>query len=209
MDALQIIAPLVGVVLGSLISGIGVLWRSRVERKSLIARALSDLLEIRHQVVSVELTLRELKNRVAISEDDAVAFRTHMNTVMPLDENIHQRYDEAITLLSGIDPLLAFSMRSKNKIPVFFESIRKLSISLGINPSQASTLESIFRLSITPALDEAALKLATLHSWKSKKAVRSIVKKTNDVSPEITKLINQVVEESQKTCGNQRGQARN
>lgn len=198
MDALQIIAPLVGVILGSLISGMGVLWRARVERKSLIARALSDLLEIRHQLVSVELTLRELKNRVAISEDDAVAFRTHMSTVMPLDENIHQRYDEAITLLSGIDPLLAFSMRSKNKIPVLIESIRKLSISLGINPSQVSTLESIFRLSITPALDEAVLKLAATHSRKSKKVVIGIVKKTNDVSPEITKLLNQVVEASQK-----------
>ncbi len=198
MEALQIIAPLVGVILGSLISGMGVLWHARVERKRLIARALSDLLEIRHHVISTEITLRELKSRAAISDEDAIAFRTHMKSVVPIDENIHQRYDEAISLLSGIDPLLAFSMRSKNKVPIFLEAIHKLSTSLGIDPTQASKLESIFRLSITPALDEAILKLATLHSRKSRLKIRGIVTTSNDVLPEITKLLNQVVEASRK-----------
>ena len=51
MDAIQIISPLIGVVLGGFLTGIGAYLRARAERKRMVGQALSDLLEVRHHVV--------------------------------------------------------------------------------------------------------------------------------------------------------------
>ena len=198
METLQVIAPLIGVVLGSAISGVGGQLRTRAERKKLIARALSDLLEIRHHVVGIALVLREVRSRTVVSEEEVQSFRIHMNSIAPLDADVHKRYDEAISLLSGVDPVLAFTMRSKNKVPQFLESVRSVSMSLGATPAQTSALESILQLAITPALDEAVLKLATLHSSGTKRQVKKMVATTSDVLPEITKLLDSVANMSLK-----------
>jgi len=190
MESIQIIAPLVGVVLGSVLSGIGTIFRTRAEQKSLVARALSDLLEIRHHVMGVELVLREVKNRVLVTEEEAQLFREHMNTLVPLDADIHRRYDEAISLLAGLDPILAFNMRSKNKVPLFLESIKSMSLSLGATPSQFSAYENVIRLAIAPALDNAVLELAAYHSLKTKRRVEKLVASTGDMPLEVTKLLN-------------------
>lgn len=192
MEALQVIAPLIGVVLGSAISGIGAYLRIRMERKRLIACALSDLLEIRHHILGIEVVLREVRNRAPVSEEEAQLFRTHMNAIIPLDEDVHKRYDEAISLLSGIDPILAFKMRSKNKVSQFLDSIRNLSSSIGATPSQISTVESALRLAITPALDKAVLELASHHSLSTKHRVKKLVVSAGDVHPDLTKLLDKV-----------------
>jgi len=192
METLQVIAPLFGVVLGSAISGIGAYLRIRMERKRAIARALSDLLEIRHHVLGMEVVLREVRNRVSISEEEAQLFRSHMNTIAPLDADVHKRYDEAISLLSGIDPLLAFNMRSKNKVFHFVDAMRNTSFSMGATPSQISTLENAIRLAIAPALDEAVLTLAKHHSLSTKRKTKKLVASVSDVPPELTRLMDSI-----------------
>ena len=196
MEALQVIAPLVGVVLGSVISGIGAHLRARAERKRLIACALSDLLEIRHYVIGVELVLREVRSQVPVSDEEAQLFRTQMNTIVPLDAEIHNRYDEAISLLAGVDPVLAFTMRSKNKVPQILDSLRSISQSLGATASQFSKFESLLRQAITPALDEAVLELAAQHSFSTKRRVRKLVAATDEVPQELTKLLSSVADTS-------------
>lgn len=196
METLQVIAPLIGVVLGSVISGIGAHFRARAERKRLIARALSDLLEIRHHVIGIETVLREVRSRVQVSEEEAYLFREHMNSVAPLDAEIHKRYDEAISLLAGADPVLAFTMRSKNKVPQFLDSLKSASLSLGATPSQFSSFEGVIRSAITPALDEAVLELAAQHSFSTKRKVKALVASTGKVPPELTNLLNSAASSS-------------
>jgi len=200
MEALQVIAPLIGVVLGSVISGIGAHFRARAERKRLIARALSDLLEIRHHVIGIETVLREVRSRVRVSEEEAHLFREHMNSVAPLDAEIHKRYDEAISLLAGADPVLAFTMRSKNKVPQFLDSMKSVSLSLGATLSQVSSVECVIRSVITPALDEAVLELAAQHSFSTKRKVKVLLASTGQVPPELTNLLNSVASSSPIEC---------
>lgn len=196
MEALQVIAPLIGVVLGSVISGIGAHLRARAERKRLIARALSDLLEIRHHVIGIETVLREVKCRIHVSEEEAQFFREHMNLVVPLDAEIHKRYEEAISLLAGADPVLAFTMRSKNRVPQFLDSLKSVSMSLGATPSQFSSFESVIRSAISPALDEAVLELAAQHSFSTKRKVNALIATTGQVPPELTNFLNTVASSS-------------
>lgn len=192
MEVLQVVAPLIGVVLGSVISGVGSVLRARTERKRLVARALSDLLEIRHHIVGVEVVLREIRNHVSISDEDAQLFRKHMEIVAPLDAEIHKRYDEAVSLLASIDPVLAFSMRSKNRVPQFLDSVRSMSQSLGGTEAQFLSFESTLRQAITPALDEAVLELAARHSRGTKRRVRRIVASLGEAPPQLTNLFNTV-----------------
>lgn len=192
MDALQVIAPLIGVVLGAAVSGIGALFRARAERKRLIARALADLLEIRHHVVAIEVVLREVRTRAPVSDEEALLFRTQMKSIVPLDTEIHKRYNEAVSLLAGVEPVLAFDMRSKNRVSELLELVTKTSTSLGATPSQTSEIESLVRGAMTPALDKAVLKLASLHSFKTRRHVRKIVAKTADMDSDFSALLNRV-----------------
>lgn len=197
MEALQVIAPLIGVVLGSAISGINTHLRTRAEKKRLIARALSDLLEIRHHVIGIETVLCEIRSRVQVSEEEALLFREHMNSVAPLDTEIHKRYDEAISLLAGADPLLAFTMRSKNKVPLFLDSLKSVSSSFGATPAQFSSFAGVIRSAITPALDEAVLELAAQHSFSTKRKVKALVASSGQVPTELTNLLDSVASSSQ------------
>jgi hypothetical protein len=188
MEPLQVIAPLIGVVLGGSIAGLSALLRARAERKKMIGRALSDLLEIRHHIVGIEAILREVRSRTQVSDEEAQLFRTHMNAVAPLDTDIHKRYDEAISLLSGVDPILAFQMRSKNKLPLFLDSMQNVSASLGVTAAQKEAVEGILRLAVIPALDQAILRLAELHSRTTARQAKDIVSAAPDFEPELRRL---------------------
>lgn len=192
MEVFQIIAPLIGVILGSTISGISVYFRSRTERKRLIACALSDLLEIRHYFVNIDVILREIKSRTPISQETVHSFRTQIKSIIPMDSNIHERYEEAISLLAGIDPVLAFKMRSKNKILDIFDTIRQYSTSNGASPFQIEEFETILRTAITPAMDKAVLELAALHSSTTSQQVKEIVASANGPQPKIASLLDNI-----------------
>ena len=206
MESLSVIAPLIGVVLGSVITGIGAYVRARAERKRVIGRALSDLLEIRHQAVGIELVLREVRSRIAVPEEVIQSFRTHMNAVVPVDVEVHRRYDEAISLLSGVDPLLAFNLRSKNKVSHFMDTLRGVSASIGAAPTQIESVEAMLRLAIMPALDDAVLELANRHSLNTARRVKKLIA-TTALQPELSALLDNVanvtLKEPSKGAGTQ------
>lgn len=198
MEIFQIIAPLIGVILGSAISGLGAYFRSRTERKRLIACALSDLLEIRHYFVSIDVILREIKSRTPISQEMAHSFRAQINSIIPMDSNIHKRYEEAVSLLAGIDPVLAFKMRSKNKILDILDVIRTYSASNGASPFQIEEFETVFRTATTPAMDKAVLELAALHSSRTSQEVKEIVASANGPQPKIASLLDNLTSMAQQ-----------
>lgn len=188
MEALNVIAPLIGVVLGSTISGIGALVRARSERRKLIGRALSDLLEVRHHIVGVNSVLRLVRNHATVSDEEAQVFRAHMSTIAPLDADIHKRYGEAISLLSGVDPILAFEMRSKNKAPDLFNSLRNIATAMGVAPEKIEAVEGLLCLAVVPALDQAVLKLANLHTRATVRDVKRIVASSPNFCEELKLL---------------------
>ncbi len=190
MDSIQIISPLIGVVLGGFLTGIGAYMRARAERKRLIARALSDLLEIRHHIVGIDVVLREINRRVKVPEEAIPVLRTVIDTIMPIDEDVHKRYDEAVSLLAGLDPLLAFSMRSKNTVPRLLALMRELSATSGATPSQIEPLETMLRSAVTPALDSAVLELARHHSFMTNRRIKKLVAAAGQVPPELTAFLN-------------------
>lgn len=193
MDAIQIISPLIGVVLGGFLTGIGAYLRGRAERKRMVGQALSDLLEVRHHVVGMEVVMREIRGRVKLPEEEIPVLRAAIDAIMPVDESVHKRYDEAISLLAGIDPLLAFKMRSKNTAPSLLGTIRELSVTSGATPLQIEAFETMLRSVVTPALDSAVLELARHHSFQTNRRIKKLVANAGEVPPELAAIFNNVL----------------
>jgi hypothetical protein len=159
----------------------------------MIARALSDLLEVRHHVVGIDVVMREIRTRVKVPEEAMPVLRSVIDTLMPVEEGVHKRYDEAVSLLAGIDPLLAFNMRSKNTAPSFLAAIRELSVTSGATPSQIESLETMLRSAVTPALDSAVLELARHHSFLTNRRIKKLVANAGQIPPELAAIFNDVL----------------
>lgn len=194
MDTIQTISPLIGVVIGGALTGIGSFLRERKEQKRVIARALTDLLEVRHHIVAIEIFLHELKTRVQIPEEAVPVLRTLVDTLIPIDEQVHKRYDEAVSLLAGINPLLAFTMRAKNTLPSVLSAIRGFSAANGATPEQIESFESTILSATSPALDKAVLELANKHSFLTGRKIRKLVQIRNQIPAELEALINRVTD---------------
>lgn len=192
MDAIQIISPLIGVVLGGFLTGTGAYMRARVERKRMVAQALSDLLEVRHHVVGIEVVMREVRARVKVPEEEIPDLRVVIDTLFQVDDAVHKRYDEAVSLLAGIDPLLAFEMRAKNTAPSLLAAIRGLSVTSGVTPLQIESFETMLRSVVTPALDSAVLELARHHSFVTNRRVKKLVANAGQVPRELAAIFNNV-----------------
>lgn len=192
MDALSVIAPLIGVVLGSALTGLGAYLKQKGERKRTIAVALADLLEIRHRLVAIDVIFGQIRARVDVPPEVMPALRNFFDSFLLPNDGLDDRYDRAISLLAGIDPVLAFSLRSKNAFPRLLGSLRNLAIGSGANLQEFESLESTLRLAVAPNLNTAAIELARHHSWSTRRRVQRLVATTGEIPPEVTQLLDQL-----------------
>lgn len=188
MEAIQVLAPLVGVVLGSALTGLSTYFKDRKERRRIIATALADLLEVRHHLVSREVVIRAIQSQTGIQPEWLTQIRSAIDTLAPLDTGIHQRYDAAISLLAGVDPILAFKMRSKNLAPSLLAKIRTRAPEAA-DGTLLDKAESDLMAAVAPTLDLAVLALARKHSFFTARQVKSILTRSTALPPEVTKLL--------------------
>lgn len=188
MDAFAIIAPLIGVVLGSALTGIGAYAKQRGERKRTIAIALADLLEIRHRFIAVDVIVSEMRKYVELPPDIIPTLREFSDSLLP-DDGLDSRYNNAISLLAGVDPVLAFSLRSKNSISRVLGLLRNMTLENGITPKTSETLENMLRLAITPNLNDATIELASYHSCRTKHRIKRLIARADNFPPEFAQLL--------------------
>lgn len=174
-DLLQPIFPLLGVVVGAATTGFGQIYKAHKERKRIIALALSDLLEVRHRVVMLNEAIRFIQCQAKDVQISGPHLRNLLEELIPADTALDARFDEAVTLLAGIDPVFAFELRSKNHFPLFLKKLRQLALSMGDNLPAFEATEKKLIEAITPTLDEAVLKVAKHHSRRVLKEVTRVV----------------------------------
>jgi hypothetical protein len=185
MEIVQLVLPLVGVVLGAVLSGVGGYLKHRNERKRVIARALSDLLEIRHRFVGVDAIFQETKKHTHVPADAAVMLREFFGKMLEIDDETQKRYRDALDALAGIDPVLAFRLRSKDQVPNLIRSIKDAALRYGASSAEVSQVEPILREFAVPALNDAVLELAGYHSSRTKQEVEKLVSRVFEFPPEI------------------------
>lgn len=192
MELLQAAGQLLGVIVGALLTGATVMLRARAERKRLLAVALSDLLEVRHHVTGIELLLAEAIKRFEVPAEVSLAIRNGISSVFPIEQELHKRYETAVNLLAGVDPILAFYLRSKTSAPQIFTSVRSLAEQNGIAAADTETFERTLSSMVIPGLNEAALTLGRRHSLLTWWRVRRLIKTSNTLPPEIAALIEEI-----------------
>lgn len=192
MDALSVIAPLIGVLLGSALSGFGAYLKERRERKRTLAIALADLLEIRHRLIAVDLVLSKVREHVAVPPETISASRNLFDSFFSTNDGLDERYNEAVSLIAGIDPILAFSLRTKNSFPRLLTQFRNAAIGTGANMKDFEIVEGMLRLVAAPNLDAAAIAVARQHSWRTKRRVLKLIGESKETPPEITQFLNLV-----------------
>lgn len=115
--------PVLTLVLGWSLSELSHYLRARREKTAALARAISDLLEIRHRMLVTKLVADELKRRFQVPDDAFARLRMFLGIVLPEPHGIHERYDQAVSEIASHDPVLGFQMRSQNAIPQFLSAI--------------------------------------------------------------------------------------
>jgi len=186
MELLQAAGQLIGVLVGALLTGATAILRARAERRRLIAGALSDLLEVRHQIVGVELMLAEARKRFQVPAEAFPVIRGLIDSIWPIEPELHQRYETAVSLLAGVNPVLAFYLRSKTTLPRVLSSLRALATQGGANPAETEALEQTLSSLTIPGLNDAALTLGRNHSVLTWWRVRRLIKKSSTLPSEVT-----------------------
>lgn len=177
MEVIQVLAPLLGVIIGSVLAGIGAHWRGRQERKRVIAAALADLLEVRHRLIGFNAFLERIRHLSGVTPAAMPTIRSMFDSMLPVDPGLGERYNKAVSLLAGIDPMLAFSLRSKETLPKLIAGLRTKAIAEGVDLGAYETIESELLKAAKPALDKAVIELARSHSRSTiRKAKRHIAK---------------------------------
>ncbi|WP_285412931.1 hypothetical protein [Variovorax sp. efr-133-TYG-130] len=191
METIQVLAPLAGVVLGSALTGVSTYFKDKKERRRIIAVALADLLEVRHHLVSKEMVVSAIRSKAGIQPGWLTQLRSAIDAMAPLDTGIHQRYDAAISLLAGVDPVLAFKMRSKNLVPSILSKIRTQTPE-GADSALLDLAEVDLIGAVAPTLDLALLTLSRKHSFSTARQVGSIIARSTVLPPEVTKLLSYI-----------------
>lgn len=192
MDAMQTIGPLLGVVIGGLLTGVTAYLKTRRDRKRMLAVALADLLEVRHRLVGVDLAIKAIRDRVPIQAELMPAFRNLFDSLMPGDAELDERYNRAVTMLSSIDPFLAFSLRSKNSLSRFLGLVRNQALSSGADLALLEFVEAKLRTLATPGLNSAVIELACAHSFFTGRKVKKMIARSGNLPPEVAEFFEAV-----------------
>lgn len=196
MDIAQFLPSLVGLLAGAAISALAFYGKARIERKRVIALALADLLEIRHRMKGPQVLIAEIRAHIKVPVTFDALVADLWRKSYPADPALHQRYDAAVTLLAGIDPLLAFDMRSKDLAPQLPHSLRDQGLLEELDAGTLYAVESTLHGIISPAIDEAIQTLANEHSWSTGRKIRRYLRQKPEMPPEFRNLVQEIARKS-------------
>lgn len=188
-DLVGMLGPLVGVVLGGALTGATALLKARAERKRLIASALADLLEVRFRVARSEQITKLLQEKKVAPAEAMPHLRNFLEALSPLDAGLNERYDKAITTLAGVDPVLSYSLRSKNVLPNAMTSLRNVFVAHGAGLAEFEAIESMVLSLTLPELNDAVIRLGRSHSWATRRRVEKAIREADVAPAQIRELL--------------------
>ena len=160
------------------------------ENRTYLGRALSDLLEIRYYLIGTKV-MKTAIEKIAGNEIPAGHAGPLVHFIAPqlLQHDwgiLRGRYNEAVTALAGIHPVLAYKLRSKDSIAPMLQQLGALAVNNASNPEEAAQ-KNQFLLWLDRALEkqgygladlaEAALLVARKHGWRTFRATRKALKR--------------------------------
>ena len=194
------------VMIGFLLAQLNSFFAGRRERKRAVSCALSDLLEIKFQFLALEQIVEQVGNLVGkVPEHEKSQIRVAFDSMLPKWDELHSRYDQSVTTLAGLHPLLAFQLRAKDFIRPTLMFLHSL---MGQDPQAAAFFGPILRTKllakIGPILDKSILALAVRKSLLCWFKTARLLKRQKRIPDELEEVFEslKIAIEVQKNAGN-------
>jgi hypothetical protein len=199
------------VIVGGVANELGHYLADRRERKKAIARALADLLEIRVRFIGAELAIKAIKEMFPISPLEQMQVRVVFQNMMGDWSQLAQRYNESVTTVASVAPVLAYYLRSKEIGQRIFQLIDSAAAqtqpdSAGAHAMWQQELSPKLLNEVANTLTGTCLHLAWKHSLVTLWKVRGVVKRTTALPSEANQYLDslrRMMEQHQRQQGKQ------
>jgi hypothetical protein len=92
-----------------------------------------------------------------------------LGALLPSNESLAKRYEESVNLVAGLNPILAYRLRSQDMVGPFLHQLRALALQDGPQGvALFGTMEDHLLLHLTPYLERLIRELAKRHSWRTR-----------------------------------------
>lgn len=138
-----------------------------------------------------------------VPEHQKSQIRVFINSLLPKWEETHSRYEPCITTLAGLDPLLAFHLRSKDAILPVLNWLHSL---MGQDPTAASLIGPVLKnlmKSTEPVLNKSILLLARKRGWICWFRTKRLLKRNETLTDEAIKLLQPTMDAIKAGTNNQ------
>jgi hypothetical protein len=177
------ILPLLTGLVGWLLNELSHRRREVTSYRRAISCALSDLLEIRHQIFLPTFFLKAISDKIIkqfkLPQEVCTNLMLYIQDLIPsLDsfDSLEKRYNNAVDAVASVDPLLGFRLRWKGELPRFLKTIKGVALQdpgvVNVFPMFEERLLNV----IKPHLDEIILELAKIHRWRTWWRVRKFLR---------------------------------
>ncbi|MEN6338356.1 MAG: hypothetical protein ABFE01_29220, partial [Phycisphaerales bacterium] len=181
-------AGIVTLLVGWSLKEVGDRLRLRREERKPFAKAIADLLELRHRLWGITAVIGEIKKRSSIPPEAEVALRTAFDAVFPQQDDLQRRYNEAVNLVAAVDPILGFRLRSKDEFFALMQKIRPLLVAEDSIRPLIVQIEDTLSGGFLEALKDVTIELAWAHSMVTWWRIRRRFSKAESIPKELTDL---------------------
>jgi hypothetical protein len=187
---------LAGLVVGFGLNEMSSIIRGNREARRTVGSALTELLEVRHELRMFPLALKSLKETIPIpiTAVDEFTVRKVLSALIPDGEGLQNRYASAVSAVAGEFPTLAFGLRSKDAMGPLLGRLR------GSLPIEAKDMslwlkieDGLIAMAI-PKLDELIMELAAIHGRSTVRHVKPILRKPAELDPEFAAVLRGALE---------------
>ena len=177
---MESILPIIALILGWSLNEITRYLMARRDNRKPISAAISDLLLIRHQIITTRLSIKELIKRFSVPTElhpEFTAFiKGLVELLLPKQTDLGTRYDNAVSLIAASDPILGFTLRSQHLVEDYLASFGKIAGTDKEALKFFAGLEEKLENMIIPFFEEMILSLAKVHGPITFFKVRRILK---------------------------------
>ncbi len=195
-------AGVVTLVIGWSLKELADRLRLRREERKPFAKAIADLLEMRHRLLSVSTAVAEVKTRLPITPDAEVALRAFFHNILPQTEDLQRRYNEAVSLVASIDPILAFRLRSQDEFSPFMQKFCPLLAADNLTRPFLIQIEESLSSAFIKNIEELTIQLGKAHGLVTWWRIRNRISKPRSTPKEVHELLH-ILDKIRQPAGGQ------
>jgi hypothetical protein len=167
---------------GWLLNELSSLIRLRREDRRLAGPVLTDLLEIRHRITTVNEMTKEYVNEVGkhveIPPQVRLQLQQYFQIQFPQPPQFLEKYEEAVSTLARVDPIRAFRLRDQLLIAPMLTQLQGLASATRTDTAiWISILEPELLGKFKAHIEELILDVARAHGWLAWWRSRRILRK--------------------------------